>query len=81
MMQKSWDQTPIAGRGMSPFHMLENGCKRLDAPLHDAECFVGWNLHERGCRRPGRDLVFSLIQIDDDSQVIVDAMGEVEHSQ
>jgi hypothetical protein len=44
--QKSWDLT--AGRGMSPIHILENGCKRLDASLDDVECCVWRGLHTHG---------------------------------
>jgi hypothetical protein len=44
--QKSWDLTPIASRGVSPIHILENGCKRLDASLDDVECCVWRGLHK-----------------------------------
>ena len=48
MTQKSRDLTPIAGGGMSPINILENGCKRLDASLDDVECCVWRDLHKRG---------------------------------
>jgi hypothetical protein len=48
--KKSWDLLPIASGRTTPIHLLENGCKGMDAPLHDMERSLRLRLHEGSLR-------------------------------